>query len=1189
MKLSTWKKATRNLLVAIVVGISIHAANAANTNARIKGTVTDPLGAVIPNAQVAAINLETGVKFTTTSQADGAYLFPELPIGTYKIVSTAQGFANFTASGIVLSIDQEYVEAVKLSVGSVDTNVEVAADAVQVNTTDMQLSNIVDAKQMEELPLLDRNFYELEQTLPGVDLPASRFNNTYSVAGSQSQQSEYLINGADTNDIALNTIVLSPNLDAIGQFTLLDGPLNAEYDRNSGGIVSASIKQGTNQFHGDVFEFYRDTFLNTNNYLEKTFDQTTGANTSVVTPYHQNIFGGTFGGPIIKDKLFFFGAYQGTHNRVPELPANKNTVYNTAQLAGNYSSYLGAGVGGAPVTSLPCTAAQNAANNCNDIDGSFGSNVIPATVTIPNCPAGYTWAQCAYVTGGIFPTSSFNSLATTLAAQYVPAPNNAGNVYQYNPTQNSTDNQYIGRIDYDFNPKNQITVLGIYDSFNLTEGAPFDGSTLPGFGDEDVEHIQQWTFDYVRQLSSTAVNDLAAHYTRFNYKASYPQQIVQPGSVGFAITPDNPAFSTLPTIQVGNDVNFTIGGTSDGPQPRIDQVIQFDDTVSKTFGNHSFKFGYDGRRFNVSNTFGARNSGAYAYNAVGTYSTGIASLDYLLGIPDTYTQGSTNLIQADAFLNYIFAQDTWKISNTFTLNYGLGYSIDTPLRNHQYGGEGVACFSVGQTSTVFPTAPTNMIFPGDPGCTNSGQAYTRYKEFGPRIGFAWSPDLGIISGGPGKLSIRGGYGIYYDRTEEESALQTQGTPPFGLSSGGALDAGGSPSFKNPFADVNGSAANSAPNPFPFIEPVKGQAVTFPGLIYNIDSFDKSFRSPYAENFQLTIERELTSKTIARVSYVGSVARHNQVGYEGNYETAAGHAACLTEIGCYGNPALQAVNYPSHTIGNSSQLLEMGETGSYSSSSYNSLQVSLTKAATHGFLFQLSYTYSHSLDNGSSFENLGFGGESGASGTGRGYNQFDPTLNYGNSTFDMKHHFVFAPVYTSPILHGHGTFSPINLALSGWQVSGIMTLATGEPFDISYGGFGSSNSLWCSTATSFFACPDVPEQVAPYVRTNPRTTTGNQYFQTTSFTDEIVGQFGNIGRNAFRQPGTETTNLILAKNFNLSADGIRRLQIRMESDNVFNHTNFQTPDGDYAHVGSTFGDITTAGASRNTQLAAKIYF
>ncbi|HEX5284030.1 MAG TPA: carboxypeptidase regulatory-like domain-containing protein [Bryocella sp.] len=1167
MSLVKFRSVWATFFLAFVLAFVATSAHAVDVNGRIKGTVTDPSGAVIPAAQVTATNLATGVKYPTKSLATGDYLFPQLPVGTYSITASAPGFKTFAATGIVLNIDQEYVEPVKLTIGNTSETLEVAADAVQVNTSDMQMSNIVDAKQMEELPLINRNFTNLEQTLPGVNLNENRFGGTFSVNGSQAQQSEYMINGADTNDIALNTIVLTPNLDAIDQFNLIDGPLNAEYDRNSGGIVTAAIKQGTNHIHGRAFEFYRDTFLNTNNYLQKQFDAS-GNRTDAVSPYHQNIFGGTLGGPILRDKLFAFGAYQGTHQRVPETGfAAHNTVLSSADLAGDYSSSL----------------------------GSFSANPIPATISIPGCTAGEAWADCAAALGGKFKPANFNSISSKLASQYIPAPNNAGNVYQYNATENTTTNQYIGRVDYNINPRNVLTVLGIYQVTNLSEGAPFDGATLPGFGDEDLEHIQQYTLDYIRTISPTTVNDLSAHYTRFNYKAVFPQQIVQPSTAGFAITPQVPSYATLPTVQVGGDVGFTIGGTADGPQPRIDQVIQFDDNLSKTFGRHSLKFGYDGRRFNVSNAFGSRNSGAYAFNGSGAYSTGIASLDYLLGIPDTYTQGTTGEIQADAFLNYIYAQDTWKVSNSLTLDYGLGYSMDTPLRNHQYGGLGVACFSIGQQSTVFPSAPKNMIYPGDPGCTDSAQATMHYNEFGPRFGFAWAPDLGWISGTPGKFSIRGGYGIYYDRTEEEGSLQTQGTPPFGLTSGGALDANGSPSFQNPYADINGVAANSEASPFPYTQPTKGSNIAFPSRIYNIDSFDKSYRAPYSENFQLSIERQLPSQVVARVSYVGALGRHNQTGYEGNYETAAGHAACLADPVCSAvDPNTgdslrgfrQALDYPSHTIGNSKQLIEMGETGSYSSSNYNALEVSITKAPTHGLLFQLSYTYSHALDDGSSFENLGFGGSGGTSGSGRGYNQWDKALNYGNAAFDQRHHLVFSPVYTSPILHGHSTFSPINLALSGWQISGIMTLASGQPFDVSYGGFTNSNSLWCSYAVSFYACPDIPEQTASYKRINPKTS-GLQYFDPSSFASEPVGQFGNIGRDAFRQPGYANTDFIIAKNFNLSADGVRRLQVRMESDNVFNHTNFRTPDGNFSD--GTFGQITDAAPSRVSQLGAKLYF
>jgi len=1162
----------RRVGIALVFALALSTARAADVNGRIKGTVTDPAGAVVVKATVVATNTATGVKFVTTSQADGGYLFAQLPIGTYSIAVTATGFKTFSATGIVLNIDQEYVEPVKLSVGNASETIEVHADTVQVDTTDMQLSNIVDSSQMVELPLINRAFTNLEITLPGVQPTDTRFPGTYSVSGAQAQQSEYLINGADTNDIALNDIVLTPNLDAIDQFNLLDGPLNAEYDRNSGGIVSATIKQGTNQFHGDVFEFYRDTFLNTQNFLQKTYSN--GALTSTVSPFHQNIFGGTIGGPVLRNKLHFFAAYQGTRESIPQ-NASPVQVYNSAMLGGNFSADItGTGPNGAT---------------------TFSTNPIPASITIPGCVAGSTWATCLGLLHGVVPAASLNSTAVAVAKTYVPAANSGTFGYGFNATTQESVDQYIGRVDYNLDPKNQITLLGLYQKFVDSETLPFSGADIPGFGDGNIEHTQQWTLDYVRQMSSSAVNDFAAHYTRFNFDADKPQQVVLPSSAGFSITPEDPAGATLPYMNVAG--YFSLGGNTSGPQPRIDQVIQAGDTVSKVIGAHSLKFGYDGRRFNVSNIFDSSNSGNYNYQGAGSYSTGDPGLDFLLGIPDTYLQSPNGAIQADAFLNYIFAQDTWKITNDFTLDYGLGYSIDTPLRNHQYAGEAVSCFIVGEQSTVFPSAPKNMVFPGDPGCTDSAQAYTHHNEFGPRIGFAWAPDLGRISGAPGKFSVRGGFGIYYNRSEEESALQTLNMPPFGFTSGGAADFGGSPQFVNPFADINNgkttgtggtAGAASEPNRFPYTFPVKGQSPPFPSSIFNISSFDSTFRAPYSENFQLSIERELPSKIIARLGYVGSLGRREQITPEGNYETAAGHAACLANPTCVAKRNTQALSFPQNTIGGSAVIAEEGEVSSGGASNYNSLQASLTKGMTHGLQFQLSYTYAHAMDNGSSFENSGFGGF-GLAGATRGYNQYVKSLNYGDSSYDVRHNFIFSPVYTVPILHGQSALSPLNLALSGWQISGIMQLSSGEPYDIAYN-FGTSHSLYCSVALSFYNCPDIPEQTAPLVKQNlkARNSSGNSpYFSPASFAAEPIGSFGNIHRNPYHGPGINNTNLILAKNFNLSSDRPLRLQLRLESDNVFNHTQFNLPDSNFAD--GTFGQILSARSARQTQLGAKIYF
>jgi hypothetical protein len=1178
-------------IVAVLFLLALPAAHASDVNGRIKGTVVDPSGAAVPNATVTATSIATGVSFNVQSGKDGSYLFAQLPIGTYSISATAPGFKTFKATGIVLNIDQEYVEQVKFSSGATSEVISIEADPVQVNTTDMQINNIVEAAQITELPNIARSFTLFETVEPGVQASSDRFG-AYSADGSQTQQSSYLINGADTNDLPLNTVSFSPSPDAVQEFNLVTGPLNAEYDRNSGGIVNATLKQGTNKFHGDVFEFYRDTFLNTGNFFQNVAATSTTPQHKQVPPYHQNIFGGTIGGPILKDKLFFFFSYQGIHQRVPGSGGN-TTVFSPAQLGGDFSGDLAAGGSNlgyslSPTSTTPVPGTLQAKLGCT------------------------TWGQCITNNGGKFPTADFNPLAVSLL-KYVPAANQGTNSYVFPSTAATKINQYIGRVDYSFNPRNQITAIYINSISNATSTIPFTGASLPGFGEIDKTSVSQYTADYVHQLSSTAVNDLAAHYTRFNYKAVTPQNVLAPSSLGFAINPENVAAESFPLISTGY---FTLGFSTNGPQPRIDSTYQLDDNFSKTLGRHQLKFGYDGRRFNVSNPFSAENNGAYSFSTGTAFGSGDPGLDFLLGNSSGYGQGTGATIQAYAFLNYMYAQDTWKVTNAFTLSYGLGYQIDTPLHNVQYGGEAINCFIPGEQSTVFPNAPKGLVYPGDAGCTNTAQSSTRYKDFGPRIGFAYAPNLGFLSGGDAKkLSIRGGFGIYYNRTEEETSLNNLEAPPFGISSQGAVDYGAqAPAFGNPYQDIDSGTVYA--NKFPYTFPVKGQTIDY--SIFEplgLNTYAKGFRSPYAENFQVTVERELPSKTILRMSYVGSLAHHNQITVEGNPITQAGHDACLADttycgsVKTSGYRNLQDYYFSSHTqygyvdpATGIPAFPTVGVITSEGSSNYNSAQVGINKAVSHGLEFQVSYTYSHALDNGSGYENSGYGG------TTRGYNQISPSLNYGNSTYDARQRLVIAPIYVVPLLHGHNPLSPLNLALAGWQVSGVTTLATGFPYDISYGG-GSANSLWCSASFTFYACPDEPNQTGPLVRGNDRTfvpgTARTTWFvaKSSGLSQAPLGTFGNESRNRYHGPGLNFTNMILAKNFNVTRDGSIRIQIRMESDNVFNHTNFSNPGstpgttttGETATTPGTlsFGSTGQIGsvsvAARQTQLAAKIYF
>jgi len=1139
--------ATRRFWRALVVGFFCTSLAlqvwSAELTARIRGTVTDPTGAVVANATVTATNIDTGVAYNAKAQTSGIYELLNLPVGTYNLAATAPGFQAFAVSGIKLNIDQQYVQDMKLSIGSTTEKVEVQANAVQVDTTNIQLSNVVEAKQIVDLPLIGRNWTQLELIQPGVQAASDRFG-TFSANGNQAQQSSYLINGTDTNDLPLNTALYIPSPDALSQFNLISSSLNPEYDRNSGAIVSASIKNGTNQYHGGVFEFYRDTFLNTHNFFQLTAPK-----------FHQNLFGGTFGGPIFKDKAFFFLSYQGNRAVQPQA-VNNNTVFTPAQLLGQFGATLKA-------------------------------NKVPGTLlAATGCAAGSTWASC-FPSGNI-PASAFNPISVALTKKYVPLPNAANNQFLFNPTQQTIQDQGIARVDGNVNSNNQLWGVLVFQHAPSSRDLPFTCATLPGFGDQNKSEVHQYTGSWTHLFSSAMLNEFRLGYSRLNFDAVEPQQPVLPSSVGFQITPQNTQSAGLPLMSVTG--LFSLGFSSNGPQPRIDQTYQVTDNFSKIVGNHSLKFGYEGRRFNVDNPFFGRNNGSFAFGGTGQYSTGNAGLDFLLGNPDTYGQGAGGIINANAYEHYMYGQDQWKVRDNLTLTYGAGWQIDTPFHNRQFKGLGTNCFIPGQTSKVFPTAPTGLNYPGDPGCNDASGANTAWKDVGPRVGFAYAPNLGFLSGGESrKLSIRGGYGLYFNRTEEETSLQNLGAPPFGLSSAGANDTGPAttaPAFANPYQDINSGTA--FPNKFPFTFPTAGSAVDFTKFEpIGISLYSPHFRIPYSENFNLTIERQMPTNIVARMSYVGALGRHEQITYEGNPITQAGHDACLITPACVSGRNNQVVNFPTHTAFAPGNLIaSAGTIDTIGASNYHSLQLSATKGYTHGLLFQASYTWSHAIDNGSSFENSGFGGSN------RGYNQFVPGLNVGDSQFDVRHRFVFSPVYDVPNWRAlPGMHWLPDVIGKGWEISGILTFATGFPIDIRTS--SGSLSLFCSSNFQFYACPDVPNQIAPIKELDPRVGK-NFWFDPTSFATEAVGTFGNTHRNPLHGPGINNTDVAIFKNIYFwPGSESKYVQLRLESYNAFNHTQFYN-SASPANITTTitsanFGRISSAAPGRATQLAAKIYF
>jgi hypothetical protein len=1142
---------------------------------RIRGRVTDATGASVPTVSVIAANTDTGISKSTSTGADGTFEFLNLPIGSYKVTATKAGFKTFSATGIALTVNAIYVLNVPLEIGQLSEQVMVEAAPAQVETTSMQLGTAITAKTIMDLPLNGRNWIQLQQLQPGVMAGSDRFGTgtggtAFATNGSQSQQNSFLINGTDSNDLPLNTALVIPSPDAIAEFQLVTNTINPEYGRNSGAIMNAVIKSGTNHFHGSAFDFFRDTSLNARNFFQPK-----------PAVFHQHQFGGTIGGPIWKDHTFGFFSYQGIRARQAQAGGTV-TVFTAAQQAGNF----GAGAFATSGSGSPIPLFGDASSSCPVSGGT-------------RCPAGTKYSQL-FSTGSI-PTQDFNNVTSALMNKYVPLPNFGANLFTFNPVTATTADQYLFRIDHTFNSRDTIWFYNYIQTNPSNDTLPFTGSTLPGFPQFAKRHIKQYTAAWNHAFSASMLNEVRAGYTRFNFDAVEPVTPTLPSSAGFTgITPQVPSKAGLPVLAVTG--LFTLGFTDNGPQPRIDQTYQFTDNFSKIVGRHSLKFGFEGRRFNISNPFYARLGGHFNFGGNGAFTTKNAGADFLLGFPDSYFQASGNFIDAQAYEEYIYGQDQWKIRPNLTLTYGVGYQIDSPVTDRTNHNRAINCFRPGQQSTIFPTAPVGLVFPGDSGCTPSGYS-AHYNDIGPRVGFAYSPSWDWLSGGSGKLSIRGGFGIYFNRGEEELTLQNLNSPPFSLGTGGIADAGGNPSLINPFTDIKCIDQNSKPiagcvpsgpsvsiaNKFPFAPPAAGSAVDFSFFEpMSLNVMDPNFRVPYAMNYNLTVQRELPGKTIFSVGYVGSLGRHLENTQELN--PGINPAGCAANPVCVANRGNQPRRFPGNFKYPGNIFGGIGPQATDGSSHYNSMQVSVNKSPSHGLSYLLAYTYSHSLDYGSSFENAGFGGAN------RGQNPFNPRANFGDSQFDGRHRFVLSYLYELPSVrkvHGFGGIpSPI---VDGWKVGGITTLQTGFPVDIRDTGL---RSLTCDNF-EFYACWDVPNVTGPVQLMDPRTGTcpnpnpalqplAHCYFTTASFAREAFGTIGNAGRSIFHGPGIYNFDIEVSKDTRLTADGTKYIELRLEMFNVWNHAQFNNPSNNI-NAPTTFGIVTTARDPRLLQLAAKVYF
>jgi len=1210
---SQWLVIVSALVLALFA--TVQPALADNLYASIRGSVTDPTGAAVPNAKVVATNADTGIQTTVTSNQTGAYVFPQLLIGNYKVNVTAPNFKTFQASGIHLDLDQVYGLNVKLDLGTVAEVVEVEANPAQVETTSMQLGTTITGNQIVDLPLNGRNWTQLMQLQPGVQGGSDRFGTTgnqggYSTNGAETQQNSFLINGTDSNDLSLNTPLVIPSPDAIGEFDLVTSTINPEYGRNSGAVVNAAIKNGTNQFHGDAFEFYRDTFLDAIPWFQKSR-----------ALFHQNQYGGTIGGPIVKNHAFFFFSYQGRQAVVPQpgaFPSSFNGINlgqptpvvfsgpsgaSPGERGGDFSATGGfnATLTVDPNTNLvtrvnhpnvsPFPLTGDSASGCAGVPCAagtlFGGDISNACVgNAANSAVCTTFTSNGLFSTGVLPAVDLNALSLKLMNQYVPLPNAGGNQFQFNPLETAKRNQYIYRIDEKLTNKDSLWYYGLYENDKTNDALAFVGSNLPGFGATNPQKFFGDTVAWNHTFSGTTLNEARFAYLRTNYQAVTPASTQSPSAYGFTgITSNqNPAAQQLPVVSVSG--RFSLGFSADGPQPRVQNTYQVVDNFSKVWGHHTFKAGFNMDRLEINNPFFSNLNGTYQFGGAGVFSTHNTGADFLLGIPDQFQQNSGAIVRARAREYYSYAQDQWQMRPNLTLTLGLGWDIETPYKNLYAGGLALSAFRLGQQSTVFPTAPIGIVFPGDKGINQYGGPKVPFKDFAPRFGFAWSP------GASHNWSIRGGIGLYYNRSEEEATLQTLGNAPFSLASSGVGNFGTSSNFANPYTSVNPNPVGAIPSavasdPFPFVPPAAGASPSFAPfepLGFNSVFEDPRLTTPRSTNYNLNVQYQVSKSTVATIGYVGSQGRRLEGAYNLN---PAGQAPGV-------NPAAIAMGCTSDfflglcTGGATFQVDPnvYGQIGLFAtnwSSNYNSLQASINRRFSGGLQLQASYTWSRNFDYTSNLENSAFNQPA--------FNVYNNRQNYGPSANDAPQRLVVNFTYTLPLYkYGHHW----KQLTDDWNISGIGTYQKGFPVAVFDNSF--SDLQW-SFPDAFFLNPSFANATgAPLqINHNPRPAIKSgqapQWVNPAAFTTPPVGTIGTANRNPFYGPGLNFWDMAIEKNVHVTET--MYFQVRMETFNTFNHANFAAPVGvvgnaQFGQVDTVQG-ITTNGAGRVVQLGGKFYF
>jgi len=1129
------------LVCVVLTGFTTMTLAAQQITGGIHGTIVDPSGAVVAAATVVVKQAETGLTRSAVTDRGGNYVLVELPVGHYRAEVTAQGFVKYIQEGISVDVNQAATLLVRLQVGSEKQQVDVKADAALVQNTESSLGETVMQREILDLPLDGRNFSQLGVLQTGV-VPLTpglleaggpaRENEGYAVDGQRPESNNFLIDGADNVSAVDGGFVLKPPIDAIDEFRILTHNANAEFGRNTGSTTNIITRSGTNRFHGAVWEFLRNDAMDSSDYF-----------TQAAQPLKQNQFGATFGGPIVRDKTFFFGYYEGFRNRQGEsVPA---TVPSGPETQGNF------------------------AEMCTNINGDSISQSTGLCMNAQNQPDPN--GQLTYF-GTPVP---FNNLTL-----FTPIDPIASNLLPFFPSATSGENGYIGtetlvenndqfgvRIDHYLSLADTLNFRYMYSGGPTTDPLSPVGANVPGFPVGEYDRAQNLVSQETHVFSPRTIGVARFSFLRNTFLLDEHLNHESPASLGFQYAPTLPLAAGPPFIQIGGYAS--VGDPITGPRDTYQNTFDLSGSLSWIRGRHEFKFGGGYRRDQINGLQGIASNGFFVFAPIPSvagfiYNDGFAN--FLSANPVVFLQGGGNFGREirDRALD-AYAQDTYKVTAHLTVNYGLRYELPFPAtENHNE----VNLFVPGAQSTVVPSAPAGLLYPGDKGVP-AGLIPTQKTAFAPRVGFALDPR------GDAKTVVSGAYGIFYE--------------PFYTGEGGPLQ---DPVSAPPYLKTQqiGFPINSFANPYYTPDPFSQQ---FPEPM-TLLVVTPNLHLPYAQDWNLNVQRAFGDQWLAQIGYVGTTGVRLPRFIEGD-PTVFVPGMAVNPLFCpqptvacpisNENDVNQRRLYSGCTLAQPNNCIygSIGEIASIANSSYNAFQASLRKRLGHGVSFLASYTWSHSIDDVSSFNITGSASQPVAGENDLAQNPFDLAGERGRSMFDARHRLVLSYQWNLPFWnHPRNWYEQ---ALGNWQLNGIATLMSGTPFTV----FDSNDVSLQGTAPEITGFSANRPNLIGNPNNGPRRP--QEWFNVNAFQQlqpDPLGRFqvfGDEGRNVVAGPPYANWDFSAFKNIPVTES--KELQFRGELFNVLNHTNFRLPVSDISSP--NFGQIQQDVGPRVIQVALKFLF